>query len=80
MAQKKVAKRPSFEESLAQLEQLVERMESGDLSLEASLQEFEKGMQLSDQCQTVLEEAEQRVQILTGKNKLKEFDKGSDGA
>jgi exodeoxyribonuclease VII small subunit len=80
MAQRKVAKKTSFEESLTELEQLVERMEGGELSLEASLQEFEKGMQLSGQCQTMLEEAEQRVQILTKKNTLKEFDKGSDGA
>lgn len=80
MAPRKVAKKPSFEESLTELEKLVERMEGGELSLETSLQEFEKGMQLSSQCQTMLEEAEQRVQILTGKNTLKEFDKGSDGA
>ena len=79
MVQKKSAKKPSFEESLAKLEQLVERMETGELSLEASLQEFEKGMQLSDQCQTMLEEAEQRVQILSAKHKLKDFDKDPDG-
>jgi len=79
MAPRKVSKKPSFEESLNELEQLVGRMENGELSLEASLQEFETGMKLSDQCQTMLEEAEQRVQILCGKNKLKDFDQGSDG-
>jgi len=79
MAPRKVSKKPSFEESLNELEQLVERMENGELSLEASLQEFEKGMTLSNQCQTMLEEAEQRVQILCGKSKLKDFDQGSDG-
>jgi exodeoxyribonuclease VII small subunit len=78
MAQKKASKKPDFEKTLNELEQLVGRMENGDLSLETSLQEFEKGMQLSDQCQTLLEEAEQRVQILCGKTKLKDFDKESE--
>lgn len=78
MAQKKVTKKPSFEQALNELEQLVERMEGGELSLEDSLKEFEKGMQLSSQCQAMLEEAEQRVQILSGKNRLKDFANGAD--
>jgi exodeoxyribonuclease VII small subunit len=78
MAQRKARKKPSFEESLSELEQLVGRMESGELSLEDSLEEFENGMQLSNQCQSMLEEAEQRVQILCGKETLQDFNTHSD--
>lgn len=58
---------PSFEESLSELEALVERMESGDLSLEESLSAFERGIALTRSCQQALQAAEQRVEILTAK-------------
>ncbi|NQZ30321.1 MAG: exodeoxyribonuclease VII small subunit [Oceanospirillaceae bacterium] len=61
-------KAPSFEQSLADLENLVTRMETGDLSLDDSLSAFEEGVKLTRQCQKMLEEAEQKVQILTEKN------------
>ncbi|MDX1698734.1 MAG: exodeoxyribonuclease VII small subunit [Thiohalobacterales bacterium] len=67
MAQKKSAS-PNFEKSLSELERLVEKMEQGDLSLEASLEHFEKGVQLSRACQQALREAEQKVEILMKKN------------
>ena len=67
MAQKKVPT-PDFEKSLRELEKLVEQMEQGDLSLEASLEHFEKGVQLSRTCQQALREAEQKVEILMQKN------------
>ncbi len=54
-----------FEEALAQLETLVERMESGELSLEESLASFEQGIALTRNCQQALDEAEQKVSILT---------------
>lgn len=57
-----------FEESLAELEQLVEQMEQGDLSLEDSLKSFERGVNLTRTCQKALQEAEQKVQILLEKN------------
>jgi exodeoxyribonuclease VII small subunit len=59
---------PGFEKSLQELEQLVEKMEQGDLSLEESLQYFEKGVTLSRACQQALKEAEQKVEILMQKN------------
>ncbi len=59
---------PGFEKSLQALEKLVEKMEQGDLSLEDSLQHFEKGVQLSRTCQQALKEAEQKVEILMQKN------------
>lgn len=57
-----------FEESLAELEQLVEQMEQGELSLEDSLKSFERGVALTRACQKALQEAEQKVQILLEKN------------
>lgn len=54
-----------FEKSLAELEELVEDMETGELSLEESLKAFEKGMKLSKDCQEALAAAEQKVRILT---------------
>lgn len=59
-----VKKALQFEESLAELEQLVERMEQGNLPLEESLKLFERGVQLARGCQKALKEAEQKVQIL----------------
>ncbi len=55
---------PSFEQSLAELESIVTRMEQGELSLEESLAQFERGIALTRQCQQALEQAEQKVAIL----------------
>lgn len=63
-----------FETALNQLETLVERMESGELSLEESLEEFERGMALSETCQKALREAELKVQTITAKYKDKSAD------
>ena len=54
-----------FEKALKELEELVERMEKGELSLENSLQAFERGIALTRHCQKALTEAEQKVEILT---------------
>ena len=62
MARKKAA--PDFEHSLAELQALVERLESGELSLEDSLTAFEQGIGLTRDCQASLSQAEQKVQIL----------------
>ena len=61
MAKKKT---PAFEESLASLEQLVNKMDSGELELEQSLEAFEKGIKLIRECQQSLQAAEQKVQQL----------------
>lgn len=57
-----------FEDSLEELELLVEQMEQGDLSLEESLKSFERGVKLTTTCQKALQNAEQKVQILLEKN------------
>jgi exodeoxyribonuclease VII small subunit len=54
----------NLEQSLDTLEALVERMESGDLSLEESLKAFEEGVRLTRECQQALRAAEQKVRIL----------------
>lgn len=61
-------KSPDFESSLNQLETLVEQMEQGDLSLEDALQSFEEGVRLTKECQSILDQAEQKVQLLTEQN------------
>ncbi len=61
-----------FEEALDQLEELVEEMETGDLTLEESLKAFEQGIKLTRDCQSALTQAEQKVQMLIEENgKLK---------
>ena len=70
-----------FEKALAELEQLVETMEKGDLTLEESLKQFERGVTLTRACQKALANAEQKVQILTRNNEsgeLAEFATDSD--
>ena len=71
----------NFEKALDDLNNIVEDMESDELSLEQSLKHFEKGIALTRQCQTALKEAEQKVQILTekqGEFTLENFDEGDD--
>ncbi|MCY3689919.1 MAG: exodeoxyribonuclease VII small subunit [Gammaproteobacteria bacterium] len=55
----------NFEEKLRELEQLVTRMEDGNLGLEESLEAFENGVKLVKECQQALEAAEQKVKVLT---------------
>lgn len=55
---------PDFEAALAELESLVERMEQGNLSLEETLAQFERGIRLTRSCQSALKAAEQKVEIL----------------
>ena len=54
----------SFEESLADLEEIVAKLESGDLPLEESLQLFEEGVRLSRTCRERVTQAERRIEIL----------------
>lgn len=58
----------NFETALKDLESMVEKMASGQLTLEESLKNFEAGIALARQCQTALKEAEQKVQILISQN------------
>jgi len=55
---------PDFERALAELEELVRKLESGELTLDESLAEFKKGVELTRHCQSVLEQAQQTVNQL----------------
>jgi exodeoxyribonuclease VII small subunit len=57
-------KTPDFEQSLAELETLVERLEGGDLALDEALKLFERGVALTRHCQSSLQAAQQKVEIL----------------
>jgi exodeoxyribonuclease VII small subunit len=61
-------KSPDFEQSLAELEALVDRLEQGDVPLEEALKTFERGVALTRQCQTALRTAQQKVEILLTRN------------
>ena len=55
---------PDFESALKKLEEIVKKLESGELSLDSALELFEEGIKLSRFCHTKLEQAERRVEIL----------------
>ncbi len=67
MARKKI-ENLSFEESLGELESIVQSLENGELSLEDSMSLFERGLSLSQASQNKLQDAEQKIQILLDKN------------
>jgi len=55
---------PSFEDALKQLEEIVQRLEKGELALEESLRLYEEGIRLSRLCHGQLEQAEGRIEVL----------------
>jgi exodeoxyribonuclease VII small subunit len=74
MSKKTANERFDFEAALEELEELVTKLEKGDLPLEESLKEFERGVALTRSCQKELKEAEQKVNLLTEKGEEKDFD------
>lgn len=68
----------NLEKSLADLEALVEELESGDLPLDKAMKKFEEGIKLTRGCQQALKDAEQKVEILLkstgGDETLQDFD------
>jgi exodeoxyribonuclease VII small subunit len=71
----------NLEKALADLEELVEELESGDLPLEKAMKKFEDGIKLTRGCQTALKEAEQKVEILlksAGGEDLEDFEVDED--
>jgi exodeoxyribonuclease VII small subunit len=59
-----MAKEQSFEASVAQLEQIVAAIESGQIGLEESLAKYEQGMELLKKCRAILDKAEKRIEVL----------------
>ncbi len=68
MPQPKKTTPPDFEKSLAELEKIVNRMEHGEQSLDETLNDFERGMSLSEKCQKSLDVAQQKVEKLVKKH------------
>jgi len=62
--QKKTAAKLSFENALSELEEIAVKLEDGDLGLDDSIKEFEKGIKLARICHEKLEEAERKIEIL----------------
>lgn len=73
-----MSKTKSFEDSILELEKIVDKLESGEASLDEAVELFEKGMKLSAKCHETLNEAEQKIKILTedknGEVKETDFD------
>lgn len=69
-----------FEASLKELEAVVARMEQGEQPLAESLRDFERGVQLTRQCQGMLQSAQQRVDVLTREGKLESFSTPDDAS
>ena len=69
-----------FEESMSKLEKIVEELEQGEFSLEESLQKFEQGLKLGNDCKSILDKAEARVKRLVEKadGELTEEDTGDE--
>lgn len=68
-----------LEQTLEDLEALVEKLEAGEMPLNLALKEFERGIKLTKQCQTALKEAEQKIEILLAGNEEPEpFEPGDD--
>ena len=63
MSEKKV----DFEKSMEELEEIVAKLEKGELNLDESVEEFEKGMKISKECSKILENAEKRITMLLEK-------------
>jgi len=60
-----MAKTPTFEESVDQLEKIVAAIESGQIGLEESLAKYEQGMELVKRCRAILDRAEKRIEVLS---------------
>ena len=73
-------KEPTFEDQLADLEDIVRRLDSEDLSLEKAIDSYETGVKLSFQLNKTLEEAQRKIEILTqtarGEYQARPFDEG----
>ena len=75
------SKKINLEKALADLEEIVEELESGDLPLEKAMKKFEEGIKLTRNCQAALKDAEQKVEILlksAGGESLEDFEVEED--
>jgi len=73
MEEKKKGRKFKFEEALSELEEIVSRLDSGELSLDEMLEQFERGIKLVRSCQKFLEQAQKKVEILIADSEKFEF-------
>ena len=66
--------KPNFEESIKQLKEIVERIEQGQIPLQDSLEQYEKGMALINHCRGVLQKAEKRIEKISAQDEAEEAD------
>ena len=67
-----MAEKFNFNKGLSKLEEIINKMESGELSLEESLKYFEEGVKIHRKCHTALSDAEQRIRVLSANDDYKE--------
>ena len=65
-AKQELAREPTFEEALEQLETIVRQLEEGEIGLNEALEQYEKGVKLLRRCYDLLEGAERRIELLSG--------------
>lgn len=70
----KKTKQLSFEKGLKQLEELVKKMESGEIELEKALEMYEEGVKLSRELERILTEAEKKIEMLSREGKIESFE------
>ena len=72
MAKQNSIDKLSFEEAISQLTNIVEKIEQGEIPLQDSLQQYEKGMELIKHCRTILQKAEQRIEKISKEEKTED--------
>ncbi len=63
-----MAKKKTYEDNIAEIDKIIEKLESGELTLDESIKEYEKSMKLIEKCGSMLEEAEGKIRKITLKN------------
>ena len=63
-----MADKETFEEKIKDLEDIAKKLESGELNLDDSMKEFEKGMKISKECTKILDDAEKKIMILVNED------------
>jgi exodeoxyribonuclease VII small subunit len=68
---KQMEKKQTFEQSLTELEKIVEKVERGEIGLEESIEQYAQGMQLIKYCRDILDQAEKRIETIQKEAQLK---------
>lgn len=72
-----MAKKKTYEENLTEIDEIIEKLENGDLNLDESIKEYEKSMKLIEECSKMLNEAQGKIQKINTSNgniKLEDID------